>query len=93
LIYELAGVLGINPDPFTLRELLWMAEGKGRENWNHTAALLATMINIMRSKGRPAIKPSELNPYLRKPRPILRGKDLRILKDIFVKEENHGIVK
>lgn len=86
-------MIGINPDLFTLRELVWMAEGKGRENWNHTAALLATMINIMRSKNRPVVKPSELNPYLRKPRPMLRGSELIILKDIFVKEENHGIVK
>jgi len=94
LIYELAGIVGINPDPFTLRELLWMAEGKGRENWNHTASILALIFNVNRdSKKHHAARPSDFNPYALKPKPKLRGGDLRILKDIFVKEEPNGNVR
>lgn len=40
-----------------------MAEARGREAWNHTAVLLATMININRPKGKTPIKAESLNPY------------------------------
>lgn len=65
LVDELAGILGINPNGFTLRQLIRMAEAKGRDAWNHTAALLATMININRPKGKTPIKADSLNPYAR----------------------------
>lgn len=70
-----------------------MAEGKGRESWNHTSCMLAMIANIMRSKGQRMVKPAELNPYTFKPKAVLRGSDLRILKDIFVKEEPNGNVR
>jgi hypothetical protein len=75
----------VNPDPLTLRELLAMAEAKSRDNWNHTSAILALIINVNRDpKKQRAVKPKELNPHERKPRTILRGKGLRVLKDVFV---------
>jgi hypothetical protein len=40
-----------------------MAEARGREAWNHTSALLATIININRPKGKSAVKAETLNPY------------------------------
>lgn len=43
-----------------------MAEARGREAWNHTAALLATIININRPKGKSAVKAEALNPYARR---------------------------
>jgi hypothetical protein len=66
-----------------------MAEAKSRDNWNHTSAVLALIINVNRDpKKQRAITPAELHPQLRKSKPktILRGKELRILKDVFVKE-------
>ena len=48
---------------FTLRQLIRMAEARGREAWNHTAVLLATMININLPKGKTRVKADALNPY------------------------------
>ncbi|MGD9128690.1 MAG: hypothetical protein PVH19_15040 [Planctomycetia bacterium] len=63
-----------------------MAEARGRDAWQHTTSLLALHINMNRkSKNDPICKPDEINPYIKQPKVILRGKDLRILKDVFVK--------
>jgi hypothetical protein len=81
----------VNPDPLTLRELLAMAEAKSRDNWNHTSAVLALIINVNRDpKKQRAVKPKELNPHEQKPRTILRGKGLRVLKDVFVDRARPG---
>lgn len=41
-------------DGLTLRELVWMADGRQSEAWNHTASLLAMLANIYRdTKKRP----------------------------------------
>lgn len=64
-----------------------MAEAKQREAWNHTAALLALMVNLTRNpkKSKPA-KPEDFNPFIKKAKPKkLKGKELEILKDIFCK--------
>ena len=64
-----------------------MVEARGRDTWQHTTSLLALMINLKRTKKTdPICKPDEINPYIKKPKIVLRGKDLRILKDVFVKE-------
>ena len=42
------GILGLNPDPFTLRELVLMVEGKGRFDWAQTSSLMALAVNLMR---------------------------------------------
>jgi len=66
VIYECAGVVGVNPDPFTLRELLWMREGKASESWDHTAAIVATLANIHRdNKKTKAITIDQIHPYLK----------------------------
>ena len=63
-----------------------MSEARGRDTWQHTTSLLALMINLNRTKKTdPLCKPNEINPYIKKPKIVLRGKDLRILKDVFVK--------
>ena len=69
----------------TLKELLIMAEAKSKDNWNHTSAILALIINVNRDpKKRRAVSPRELNPHEQKKKTVLRGKGLRILKDVFV---------
>ena len=69
----------------TLRELLIMAESRSKDNWNHTSAVLALIINVNRDpKKHSAVSPKELNPHEKKARTILKGKELRILKDVFV---------
>jgi hypothetical protein len=57
-------LVGLNPEPLTLRELLWMAEGRSRENWQHTSMLLTMLFNCNRDpkRSKPA-KPSDFNPF------------------------------
>jgi hypothetical protein len=89
LIYELAGIVGVDPGPLTLRELAIMAEARQRAAWNHTSVLLATLVNINRDpkKGR-AAKPADFNPFAERPKapsaPPPKA-DISILKSIFVK--------
>jgi hypothetical protein len=84
-------VIGVEPGPFTLRELVWMAEGRGRDLWSHTSALLALIANVNRDpkKSRP-LKPADFNPHaasLRKAPggPVIKTKDLGILRQVFVR--------
>ncbi|GHT12321.1 hypothetical protein FACS1894170_06990 [Planctomycetales bacterium] len=64
MIYELAGIIGIDPGKYTLRTLIWMAEGKQSADWNRTSHLLALLININRdTKKSRVVKPAELNPF------------------------------
>lgn len=54
----------MNPEPFTLRELIWMAEGCQRERWGRASSLMALLANCHKDpkKGRPA-RPSDFNPF------------------------------
>jgi len=54
----------VNPRPLTLRQLLWMAEGIGRDRWAHTSLVCALIANAHRDpkKQRP-FKPEDFNPY------------------------------
>ena len=70
-------MLGIDPGPFTLRELMDMAEGRARERWTHTSWLLAMMANVNRDPKKSRVfHPDDFNPYAeRRPRgiPITAG--------------------
>jgi hypothetical protein len=55
----------MNPDPFTLRELTDMAEGRERENWNHTADQMAHAANMQRTSDRDRVfSRRDFHPYL-----------------------------
>jgi len=64
-----------------------MAEARCRADWARTSALMALAVNLVRDPRRtPAAKPNDFNPYAPRPKkPILRGKQLEILRDVFVK--------
>lgn len=56
-----------NPDPYTLRELEWMAEGHCREAWDRFACLMAVMVNLqIDTKKTKPVKPALFNPYTSK---------------------------
>lgn len=42
----------MNPKPFTLRQLDWMAQGRQESDWAQTLALIESVLNIFRSTGR-----------------------------------------
>ena len=49
----------------TLRQLFWMAEGKSKDAWQHTASILALIANVNRDpKKTKPFKPSDFNPTL-----------------------------
>ena len=66
-----------------------MAEARCRADWTRTSALMALVVNLVRDPRRtPAAKPNDFNPYAPRPKkPILRGKQLEILRDVFVPRE------
>lgn len=55
-------MLGLHPDPFTLRQLDHMADGRADLEWTLNSWIRAALINVNRGKGRP-IEPSKVNPY------------------------------
>jgi len=65
-----------------------MAEGKCREAWAHTAAVLSLTANIHRDPKRTkAFKPSDFNPYEAAKRNAVKGKaDMTILKNAFLRK-------
>jgi hypothetical protein len=90
LIYQLAGMVGVDPAPLTLRELLWMADGKGRDEWARTALVCSILANCHRDpkkKPRP-YTPAEFNPFVKKDKRnnmILITKDnVHLLREAFI---------
>ena len=50
MIFELAGEIGIAPQPFSLRELRIMADGKRKQEWHRTAVATCLIANTWRGK-------------------------------------------
>lgn len=67
MIYELAGLCGVDPAGFTLRELQWMSEARRHHDWGQTSSLIAAIyeVNRDRRRRRRPFQPSEFNPLLR----------------------------
>jgi len=89
LVWEAAGVIGVDPGPLTLRELVWMAEAKARNEWTHTSAVMALMANAHRDPKKTRVfTPADFNPYAtsERKRPVVDAttKDLSILKSVFI---------
>ena len=59
----------------TLRQLLWMAQGHGRERWAHTSLICAVIANAHRDsrKQRP-VRPDDFNPY------AVRGERVEVIE-------------
>ena len=88
MIYELAGFVGIDPDPLTLRELAWMARGRASRLWDHTASLLAMTANVHRDPKRSRThRPVDFHPFEKRRRGGMSPAALRKLKPLFVKQE------
>ena len=70
--------MGVDPGPLTIRELLEMSEGRSRSLWGHTSAIVATILNVNRPKGKAAIRPDAVNPWENRK---AGGRRIRITKD------------
>jgi hypothetical protein len=61
-----------------------MAEGRQREAWNHTAALMALLANCHRDPKRSrAFRPDDFHPMAGPPRPPPQT-DISVLKTVFI---------
>lgn len=47
-IHELAGIIGVAPEPRSWRELDWMAKAKRRHDWRQTSMIITTIANANR---------------------------------------------
>jgi len=83
LCYELAGVIGVHPGEWTLRQLIWAATAKQKETWGHTSTVVAQHYSIHRDpkKRRHPYQPHEFNPFHEKPKPKML--DEQAFKELF----------
>ena len=86
LIWQCAGILGLDPGNFTLRELLLMTQWRQREQWNHTSAVLAMLVNVNRDPKKRPIRPDSLHPMYQQPDKVIKT-DLKVLKRVFVDQQ------
>lgn len=63
MIYECAGILGMDPGPLTLRELVWMAEARQKEAWRQTALLCRQITNAPHMRPRRPAQTDEFDPF------------------------------
>jgi hypothetical protein len=78
-------VLGIEPWPFSLRELVVMVEAKRVDDWNHTAALRQQIAATVAKRGR-ELRFSDFHPLMRqKPagRKLNKQEGRRLLDAVF----------
>tara|TARA_R110002020_G_C15760684_1_gene727065 strand:- start:28 stop:429 length:402 start_codon:yes stop_codon:yes gene_type:complete len=61
LVFKIAGALGIDPNPYSLKELFWLYEGRDRQQWMHTASITAT---LSASAGAKNCSIEKYHPYL-----------------------------
>lgn len=63
-----------------------MTEARGKYEWQHTSALMALIVNLLRNpKKSKAVKPSDFNPYLAESKPKVMA-PLSILKEVWVRK-------
>ena len=69
-----------------MRQLLWMAEGHGRDEWGRLSVLCALIGNAHRDpkKGR-AFKPSDFDPFGREPGEVIEvnRENIGLLREAF----------
>ena len=77
----------MSPGPFTLAELVSMAEARLESDWGRTSVILALIANVNRDpkKTRP-FKPGDFNPFAprQKSGVVLTSENIGILKQAFV---------
>jgi len=59
-LFEAAGIAGVDPWPYTFRQLVWMSNAKQRSEWEQTA-LIAALIHNTNSKTKRRV--DDFNPF------------------------------
>jgi hypothetical protein len=60
---------------------MWMVEGRGEDQWNHTSALLSMIHNRSITKQSDAMTPAQFNPFHKASKKRLKG--MPITKETF----------
>lgn len=86
LIWQFAGIVGVHPGPFTLRQLVMMADGCGRSAWARTSLLAAPLWNQLRDpkKRRDPFTPDDFNPYADRQKTAPLKVPFSVLREMFV---------
>jgi len=69
VVIELSGInaaqqVDIDPRPLTLRQLLWMADGRNENHWLIASAVMALLANCHRDSKKRAFTPDDFNPMV-----------------------------
>jgi len=64
-IWELAGIVGVHPDPYSIRELEWMGRGRMCHDWNMFAPLICCTANPWLDK-KNVLTLEKVHPYFEK---------------------------
>jgi len=84
VVAELAGIIGFDPGPYTLRELMAAAKSASSNRWDHTAMMLCQNANIHRDPKKAPYPLHRFHPFAAKDKP--RGmsvSELHAFKDLF----------
>lgn len=78
--------MGVDPNPLTLRELIWMVGARRQDQWSHTAAVLALTANVHRNpkKRSKPYSPAEFHPLVERKPVTISKSGIRVLKRVFV---------
>ena len=63
MIWQLAGILGVHPGSFTLRELYEMAQSRQKQDWQHTSNLMALLANLLTFNRSHTFKAADFDPF------------------------------
>jgi hypothetical protein len=76
LVYECAGIIGVDPSNWTLRELIIARDGREWSDWWHTAAIQSLIANVNKSPTKPAYTVYDFHPYATKPKKQISVEEL-----------------
>lgn len=72
----------------TLRELVWMADARGRAEWARMSQIATVIVNVNRDPKAKPLPPDYFSPYKEKLKPIKDTKAaFQAMKECFVKKK------
>lgn len=91
MIWEIAGILSINPLPYTFRELAWMVKAHQNDIWVKISHVMASALNANPFL-KEAYKAADVNPYGRRNERVGSADDVfaAMRRDGFFDDENRG---
>ena len=86
----MAGIIGINPDNLTMREIFWMFKGRDKQNFLYLSSILSMLVNVNCIKSSDRVTPEAFNPYAKNNannniKLSLNKNNFHLLKKIFCK--------